>query len=310
MSTVAIAPEVHSRDENEAVQRLVDRLAAWPLTFPTSAHLAIAVVEAINAPNCSLESISRPLLAEPLLSTKVVAMANSAAFNTSGNRFTSVREAVQRIGLSTLKSLAVSVVMKQMAAGVPGERSAAASVLWEHSAHVASLAYVIARRLTGQSAEEAMFAGIVHELVGFYLLSKPSAELGMSEEALARCLSGGGGGGGGAGAGQDDDGAEPLVARIGRPLLRAMQVPDAIVEAISATWRRDFSLPKESLGYTLVLADALAPVRSPFDGPADAEPGGPAHRAEIDQMIDRDTLTELLEESEAAIGALLGTLRS
>lgn len=303
MTTAAIANPVDHGDESEAVLRLVDRLASWQLTFPTSAHIALSVVEAINAPNCSLESIARPLQAEPLLSTKVIALANSAAFNTSGRSFTSVREAVQRIGLSTLKTLALSVVMKQMAAGASGERSAAAAVLWEHSAHVAALAYVLARRLTGQSAEAAMFAGIVHELSGFYLLSKPSEQLGISEAALARILGGAGG--------RDlhDDGhGEPLMARIGRPLLRATQVPEPIIEAVSAIWKGDFKLPPDSLGYTLMLADALAPVRSPFE-PA-ALGGVSPYRAEIDQQVDRDTLAACLEESSEIIASLLGVLRS
>ena len=73
--------------------------------------------------------------------TKIVALANSVAYNVSGRSFTSVREAVQRIGLSTLKTLSVSVVMKQMAAGAAAERSAAASLLWDHSVHVAALAF-------------------------------------------------------------------------------------------------------------------------------------------------------------------------
>lgn len=304
MSTAAIAPPVEYHDEDEATLRLVDRLAAWPLTFPTSSHIALSVVEAINAPNGSLETIARPLQAEPLLSAKVVALANSVAFNGSGRSFTSVREAVQRIGLSTLKTLAVSVVMKQMASSADGRSSEAASLLWEHSAHVAALAYVIARRLTGQSAEAAMFAGIVHELIGFYLLAKPSEQIGLSEAALARFLNGGSRGL------QDDGSAEPLVARIGRPLLRAMQLPEPIVEAVSATWYGDSTLPPGSLGYTLMLADALAPVRSPFEDPARSALGPNGHRAEIEQFVDRDALDSIVEESGEVIHSLLGVLRT
>ena len=292
-------------DESEATLRLVDRLAAWPVTFPTSAHIAISVIEAINDPDCSLESITRPVQAEPLLSTKVVAMANSVAYNTSGRSFTSVREAVQRIGLSMLKTLAMSVVMKQMAASAAGDRGEAASVLWEHSAHVAALASVIARRLTGQSAEAAMFAGIVHELSGFYLLSKPSEQLGISDTALARCMSGGG-----IGIPCDGGNAEPLAARIGRPLLRTMHVPEPIIEAVSATWHGDLVLPPESLGYTLMLADALAPVRSPFEEQLGSGAGPAIQRAEIDLAVDRDMLTGLLDESGQIIGSLLGTSRA
>jgi len=42
----------------------------------------------------------------------------------------------------------------------------------EHTAHVASLAHVIARRVTRLDPETALFAGIIHEVGGFYLLSR------------------------------------------------------------------------------------------------------------------------------------------
>ena len=304
MDLVATATPAGDLDESDATLRLVDRLAAWAVTFPTSTHIAIGVIEAINDPNCSLESITRPVQAEPLLSTKIVAMANSVAYNTSGRSYTSVREAVQRIGLSMLKTLAMSVVVKQMAAGAAADRGAAASALWEHSAHVAALASVIARRLTGQSTEAAMFAGIVHELSGFYLLSKPSEELGISDTALARFMSGG------SISLPTDGGAESPVARISRPLLRTMHVPEAIIEAIAATWQGDLALPQDSLGYTLMLADALAPVRSPFEEQAGHGAGPAAQRAQIDQIIDRDTQAALLDEADRVSQSLLGAARA
>lgn len=305
MNPAATAPLADVCDDSEAMLRLADRLAAWPLTFPTSARIALSVVEAINAPDCSLESIVRPVQADPLLATKVVSLANSAAYDTSGRGFTMVREAVQRIGLSTLKSLAVSMVMKQMAVGAATGRGEAAFQLWEHSAHVAALAHVIARRLTGQSAEAAMFAGIVHELSGFYLLSIPREQLDIDDSELARWMTGGSS----RDPYEDDDGAEPPAARIGRPLLRAMQVPEPIIEAVSVTWRGYLAMPPESLGDALALADALAPIPSPFDNGLNCGAGAAICRPEIDLVVGGDTLAQLLDESGEIIRTLLGALR-
>lgn len=301
MDLAAVATRTVDPDESAAALRLVDRLAAWPVTFPTSAHIAISVIQAINDPDCSLESIAKPIQGEPLLATKVVAMANSVAYNSSGRSFTSVREAVQRIGLSMLKMLATSVVMKQMAAGIEGDRGVAASRLWEHSANVAALASVLARRLTGQAAEAAMFAGIVHELTGFYLLSKPSDQLGISDAALARCLAGGG-----LAVPSENGQTEPLAARIGRPLLRTMHVPEPIIEAVAATWQGHLGLPPDSLGYTLVLADVLAPVRSPFEAQLDGGADPAAQRPEIALAVDPETLSGLQEEADEIVRSLMG----
>ena len=46
------------------------------------------------------------------------------------------------------------------------------SRLWERSVNVAALAYVIAKKMTSLNPDEAMFAGIVHDLGRFYLLSQ------------------------------------------------------------------------------------------------------------------------------------------
>ena len=151
-----------------------------------------------------------------------------------------------------------------------------------------------------------MFAGIVHELSGFYLLSMDSGEPGAHDGALARCMTGGG-----SRDSHDDDGnAEPLAARIGRPLLRAMHVPEPIIEAVSATWRGHLAMPPESLGDTLMLADALAPVRSPFDDSPPTDAGAAVNRPEIDRIVDRDTLAGLFDESGEIISSLLGVLRA
>ncbi|MGE0801455.1 MAG: HDOD domain-containing protein [Lautropia sp.] len=293
-----------SGDRSEATRNLLSRLAATPPAFPTSVRIAISVVEAINDADCSLETVTRLMQTEPLLAAKVVAVANSVAYSSGGRPITSIREAVRRVGLATLKSLAVSIVMRQMAAGAAGGRGPAAARLWDHSLHVAVLAFVIARRLTRQSAEAAMFAGIIHELGGFYLLSMSRETLGIDDAALARCASSDDG----RDPYDDNDGTETPMARIGRPLLAAMHIPEPIVEAVAATWRGFIALPPETLGDTLMLADVLAPVRSPFENTFGEQAG--ADHSEIDLVAGRDTLAGLLQESDQVIRSLLGALRA
>ena len=92
-----------------------------------------------------------------------MAIANSVAYNRSGDQITNVRTAVMRLGFRTMQSLAASVVVRQFSSKItnPALR-AKATQLWEHTAHVAALAQVIARRVTHLDPETAMFAGIVH----------------------------------------------------------------------------------------------------------------------------------------------------
>jgi HD-like signal output (HDOD) protein len=74
-------------------------------------------------------------------------------------------------------------------AGTPAHRKLAVR-LWEHTAHVAALAQVIARRVTHVNPDTAFFAGIIHEVGGFYLIARAGAYPGLLEAAMAACWPG------------------------------------------------------------------------------------------------------------------------
>ena len=91
----------------------------------------------------------------------------------SSGQVANVRSAIARIGFNTLRALVSSLVMQQIAGASknPLIRSKI-NQLWEHSAQVAALSQVLARRVTKSNPDTAMFAGIVHEVGGFYILSR------------------------------------------------------------------------------------------------------------------------------------------
>ena len=132
------------------------------LIFPTSSALALRVYQALEDPDCNAKTATRLIQAEPLLSARIVAIANSAAFNRSHVLVSNVRVGITRLGFKMVRMLAMSMVVDQM----DGKSDLAAHQglaqrLWEHTAHVAALAQVIARRITHQNPEAAMFAGMV-----------------------------------------------------------------------------------------------------------------------------------------------------
>ena len=76
-------------------------------------------------------------------------MANSVVFNRSGAKVANIATAVVRLGFGTLRTLAGSMIVRQLSEGAssPALRKKSAE-LWEHTASVAALAQVIAKRLT------------------------------------------------------------------------------------------------------------------------------------------------------------------
>lgn len=263
------------------------------LVFPTTAELSLKVQRLIDDPDCSIDSLAKLVQADPVLAARVVAVANSVIYNRTGRGVADVRSAVSRLGLNTLRVLAASVVVKQMEgmAGTPAHRKLAVG-LWEHTAHVAALAQVIARRVTHVNPDTAFFSGIIHEIGGFYLIARAGSYPGLLEAANGSLLA------------WDEGGA----ADVGRAVLRHLGAPAPVIEAIEGMWQGYLAMPPQSLADTLLLADLLAPVESPLSQLAGN--GREGTKVDIDIAIDDQTLTSILDESKTEVESLISALRA
>jgi HD-like signal output (HDOD) protein len=100
-------------------------------------------------------------------------MANSAALNPGGKPIAELRTAVTRLGFDALRAATVSFVMAQLraAAGYKGVQRFL-DALWQQSVLVASLCFVVARRVGRVNADTAMLAGLVHGVGKLYILTR------------------------------------------------------------------------------------------------------------------------------------------
>lgn len=274
-------------DRPRALKIITDEAARGELTFPTSFQVALKVKEALDDPDCHIDTAARVVQSEPLLAAKVVAIANSLAYNPGGREITQVRAAISRLGFPALRCLATALAARQMAGALcRPEHRALAEQLWEHTTQVAALARVIARRVTRLDPETALFAGIVHEVGCFYLLSRLGHYPALLEEAP-----------GDSAAGEED---------ICRAVLKALGVPESIRAAMEDFWPGYHALPPRNLADTLLLADSLASTRSPRLQPRDS---GPRPAATIDMAIGEETLAGILEESADEVQSLIAALK-
>lgn len=277
-------------NKREAFRTIVADVEKGDLAFPTSARVAMQVQQALNDPDCQIGTAVKLVQAEPLLAARVVSMANSVAFNRSGREVTDVKTAVTRLGFKTVRSLAAALVTRQMAgaAGSASHQDLAAR-LWEHTTHVASLAHVIARRVTHVDPDTAMFAGIVHEVGGFYLLSRGDDFPGLLDGGF-------------------DEWMDSGETEVGRAVLKMLLVPEPVQQAVDAYFEGALEIPSSSLGDTLMLAEQLAPVRSPLHRCAGDE-GASDVSASIDMILGEETLSSILAESAEEVASLIAALK-
>lgn len=273
-------------DKITTFRALAADLQEGKIVFPTAVQVALRLKEALDDPECHVDLAARLVGAEPLLAARVVAVANSVAYNRSGRDITDLHQAIGRVGFATLRSLTMTLVVRQLAGAAHSRQHPFVQPLWEHCTQVASLARALARRVTHVDADTAMFAGLIHEIGGFYLLSQAEKHPALFEGGF-------------------DEWLEEGQAEIGRAMLRCLSVPASVVEGIEGVWAGYLAMPPASLADTLLLANALAPERSPFDGNACAleQPA-----AEIEMLIGEATLSEILGEASEEIDSLNAAL--
>ncbi len=275
-------------DRLDAFRQIAAQAGRGELTFPTNVHASRKLQQALDDPDCHAEAAIRLIQADPLLAARTVALANSVVYNPSGREVANVRAAVQRLGVRTLQSLVAALIVRQIGSQISHPLlRAKADQLWRHTAHVAALAQVIARRVTRLDPDTALFAGIVHEVGGFYMLACAGARPELME-------------------GEPADWLEHGEQAIGRGVLAQLLIPAAVMEAVDDLWAGLRALPPENLGDTLLLADDLAPVASPLY----QRPGATtAHAARtVDFVCGDGSLQAILLESAAEVKSLTAAL--
>jgi HD-like signal output (HDOD) protein len=252
------------------------------ISFPTSVNAVLRLQRALDDPDCHLEEAIKLVLGEPQLAARTVALANSVAYGGAGQggAVTSVRAALGRVGMRNLQLLVSSLVVRQFGSRIVNrELRAKAEQLWQHTAHVAALCRVLARRVTGVDADTAVFAAIVHEVGGFYLLSRADEFPGLldadPENWIALC--------------------EEVVSA---EVVKKLAIPQPVSEAIAGMRHGLMGMPPNSLLDTLLLANHLAPVASPLDTQASAIKPLVAHeQTALDLVLDRATMDSIVLEA-------------
>jgi HD-like signal output (HDOD) protein len=141
------------------------------VVFPTCFDIVLRLRKVLQDPNHSLQEVASLVSIEPLISAKLLHLANSVAYNPSGTEVKDLKAAINRLGINTVRSAALSIVMAQMlrAKGM-SDYSEVTHELWQHSIKTAAAARVLAKTIPRINVDEAQLAGLIHDLGAFYML--------------------------------------------------------------------------------------------------------------------------------------------
>lgn len=159
-STLSRITSLDAYLQNDQLRGLVGKLRALP-SFPT---VYLEIMKEIESPTSSIQGIAKIVSRDPGITAKVLQVANSAAFGLP-ERTHDPAEAVQHLGLTTVRSLALSAQIYGQFA--PGRlRSFSAERLWAHLMKCGHLARTLLCRDNADpdETEDAFTAGMLHDI--------------------------------------------------------------------------------------------------------------------------------------------------
>lgn len=269
----------------KVLEDIAKDLSGDEISFPTFLDITFQVRTALRDPNLNIEQLAKLVGAEPLMSTKIIRMSNSVALNPSGREIADVKSAIVRVGMEAVRTVSFAVAMEQLLQSKQMHAFEDISKkLWDHTSHVAALCRVLARRIAKINGDEAMFAGLVHDIGVFYLMSRAAnfPDLVNNKPELHALL-----------VGWHDN--------IGHALLSALNLPESVLVAVQEHETDREIVAVKNLSDVLYVANKIANRAASWRDP---ELDGEVDTSMLDTIFDADTLAEIVEESQEEVQSL------
>lgn len=186
------------------------------VNFPTCLDAAILVRNTLKDPFANLEQVVQAIGVEPLISSKLLRLANSVIYNPRGEHISDLGSTIRRLGYDIVRTTSLAVALDQMLKSrnlVAYDRLAKET--WENSIQVAAIARVLARHLGRIQPDTAMLAGLVHNIGIFYLMYRAAEylEYRNNEPGMIELIAG-------------------WHEGVGESLLHILGVPESITDAV------------------------------------------------------------------------------
>jgi putative nucleotidyltransferase with HDIG domain len=150
---------------------IIDALKKNQLQIPTLPEVAVKVRQAVDRDGASAADIAKIVSADPAISARLLQVANSPLYRGS-KAIESVQNAIARLGNKTVRSLVTSLVTQQLFQTKSAALKQRMERLWMHSTEVAAFSMVLARRFTKLDPEEALLAGLLHDIGAVPLITQ------------------------------------------------------------------------------------------------------------------------------------------
>jgi len=180
----------HAALEQKLLATLEAEIDSNRLVLPSMPEIALRVRELMAQPECSTAQLAQLISTDAALAARLIKVVNSSSYR--GNKtIDNIQAAITRLGLQLVRSLVTQLALLQSLHGSAAETRQLA-LLSRHSMEVGAHCHAIASRYTRLNPEEALLAGLVHDIGKLPLLMRlrtlPAGQLNsvMTETLLQR----------------------------------------------------------------------------------------------------------------------------
>lgn len=194
------------------VSDLAKELSTGRVDLPSFPDAAARLQQVLSDDNVSAERIARVISADAGLAARVLTLSNSTLLHRGGAPVTNVQTAVTRIGFENIRTAALAYANAQLrrAPELAPIRLQLESC-WREGLRVASLAHAIAKETRCVRTDEAMLAGLLHNIGKVYMIARASEVVRQNLDAEA---------------------LRPWYPSIGQALIENWKLPEEIAAAV------------------------------------------------------------------------------
>lgn len=171
-------------DISEFRTTLIEAIDNNTIVLPTLPEVALKVRDAAEQENTTAKQLAEIISTDAAITARLLQVANSPLYRPR-TPIENVQMAVARLGNKLVKSLVTSLAMRQIYQATTEYAEKKLRKVWEDSVQVAAVSKVLASSLPQLENEQALLAGLIHNIGTLPILTLAESKTGLtSDEAF------------------------------------------------------------------------------------------------------------------------------
>ncbi len=166
--------------QRQILDRIGERIERGQFNLPHLPSTSMVVMDLAANPSSEIPEIVQSLSTDPVLSTRLLRMANSALYATQ-EPVETLHEAIMRVGMRELRSLILALSMRQVIFR-KGNLTSYAEETWRQAYSVAVICRSISEKC-GMPSDKMFLLGLLHDVGKIALLSMLQKEIKEASDA-------------------------------------------------------------------------------------------------------------------------------